>query len=110
MLIRKAEGHVAARCFYIILAIAATLILPLATAAPDSDVVAAVFPPWWGAADTFKAAASAGHPMRLGRFSSIVIVRGDHSVLAARLRSAGALILIDSRAFSGCGTSSGEPS
>jgi hypothetical protein len=106
----KTERHVTANCLYIALAIVGTLVIPLAAAAPASNVVAAVFPPWWNAADVFKAAASAGEPLRVGQFSSIVVVRGDRLALAARLRSAGALILIDSRVFAGCETFAGAAS
>jgi hypothetical protein len=68
----------------------------------DPGMVAAVFPPWWSTARILAAAATAGRLTAVGRWSSVVVVRGDEYA-AARLKSAGALLLIDPRAAIGCG-------
>jgi hypothetical protein len=83
-------------------AIIATLILTIRLSVPASDIVAAIFPPWWSTERTFEAAASAGDLVEAGHFPMILIVRGDPAVLAARLYSAGALFIIDFRALGGC--------
>jgi hypothetical protein len=83
--------------------IAATLIVPLTVISPTSNVVAAVFPPWWISARVFGAAASAGDIIAIGWMPSIVFVRGEPEKLADRLHSAGALLLV---ASSGGGCSS----
>jgi len=67
----------------------------------DPSAVAAIFPPWWPPARIMAAAGTAGRLTALGRWSSVVVVRGDASS-PARLKSAGALLLIDPRAAIGC--------
>ena len=57
--------------------------------------VAAVFPPWWSAAQVVGAAGSAGDIAGVGRAPFIVILRGDPAALSARARAAGALVLLD---------------
>jgi hypothetical protein len=72
---------------------------------PDSDVVAVIFPPWWSAAQSFSAAASAGAAIvRAGAMSSILIVRPAESEGLLRLRDAGAWFAIDPQAVSACFT------
>jgi hypothetical protein len=92
----------------LVASVAAAIVLSVATilvvSVPRSNVVAALFPPWWGSKTIFEAAAEAGDPVRLGRFPWVMIVHGDPSHLAHRLRTAGALLLVDSRFFAGCGT------
>jgi hypothetical protein len=68
-------------------------------APPPSGPVAAVFPPWWDGRMAVTAAASAGAVVRQGAFASVVIVSATDR---ARLRSHGALFLLDPGAFGGC--------
>jgi hypothetical protein len=83
-------------------AIIATLILTIRLSVPASDIVAAIFPPWWSTERTFEAVASAGELVEAGHFPMILIVRGDPAVLAARLYDEGALFIIDFSAVGGC--------
>lgn len=83
-------------------AIIATLGIAMSVVPADARSVAAVFPPWWTQAQTFQAASNVGDVVRLGRFSSVVIVRDDRKGLAMRLRAAGALILVNALTFGGC--------
>ena len=74
----------------------ATLVMAMSAAAAPADAnrVAAVFPPWWSAAQTAGAAASAGDIAGAGAHSSIVIVSSAAPGLEARLRDAGAIVLL----------------
>ncbi len=66
-----------------------------AAAAPAGATrVAAVFPPWWSAARIAGAAASAGDLAGAGAHASILIVSSATPGLDARLRDAGAIILL----------------
>jgi len=85
-----------------------TLVMTIAASSPNSDVIAAVSPPWWNADRTFEAAASAGEVLQRGRLPSVLIIRGDSTGLAARLRDAGALFLLDSRVLGGCALRNSE--
>ncbi|WP_158811336.1 hypothetical protein [Beijerinckia sp. L45] len=84
-------------------AIVLSLAIALVALVPNSNVIAAMFPPWWDAATIFEAAAAAGDPVRVGRLPWVVIVRGDPAQLAKRLHAAGAFLVMDSRFFAGCG-------
>ncbi len=66
---------------------------------PAVGPVAAVFPPWWHAARAFAAAGTAGPVARFGALPFIVIVAAPDR---ARLRAAGAWLLLDPRALGGC--------
>jgi hypothetical protein len=80
-------------------------LLPLGVAvaaqfAPPADgPVAAVFPPWWDARSAFVAAGDAGPVVRFGALPFIVIVAATDR---ARLRAAGAWLLLDPRALGLC--------
>ena len=81
-----------------------TLLIVLGSSMPRSDKVAAVFPPWWSAAQAFEAAAGAGRIVALGQLRSVLIVHGDPVQLARNLRQAGALLVFDSSRSAGCRT------
>jgi hypothetical protein len=71
----------------------------------DSSVVA-VFPPWWSASRTLVAASRAGAVLNSGVYSFVVVVQSQDSEqdreLGARLRAAGALLLLDPLGLGGC--------
>jgi len=81
------------------LAVAASLSL----APRDPSLVAAVFPPWWGAERSLDAAAHAGAIAGVGALSFIVAVRSAEPGLSARLREVGAFAVIDDTVISFCG-------
>lgn len=69
--------------------------------------LAAVFPPWWSAAQIIGAAASAGDIAGAGGAPFVVILRASPqdrtpSALAQRARSAGALLLLDPALAGAC--------
>jgi hypothetical protein len=66
---------------------------------PAGGPVAAVFPPWWQATRVFAAAGTAGPVARFGALPVIVVVATPDR---ARLRAAGAWLLLDPRALGGC--------
>ncbi|MGJ5007799.1 hypothetical protein ACQR05_08505 [Bradyrhizobium oligotrophicum] len=68
-----------------------------------SEVVAVAFPPWWSAQHAMLAAASADAALvRTTAISSLLVVRpGEHDG-SARLREAGAWLIIDPQAVSAC--------
>ncbi|MGJ5208083.1 hypothetical protein [Bradyrhizobium sp. HKCCYLR20261] len=70
---------------------------------PGREIVAVAFPPWWSAQQTMLATASADAALvRTTSLSSLLVVRpGDHDGLA-RLREAGAWLIIDPQAVSAC--------
>ncbi|MGJ4890988.1 hypothetical protein ACQR1Y_22530 [Bradyrhizobium sp. HKCCYLRH3099] len=70
---------------------------------PGREIVAVAFPPWWSAQQTMLATASADAALvRTTNLSSLLVVRpGDHDGLA-RLREAGAWLIIDPQAVSAC--------
>jgi hypothetical protein len=72
--------------------------------APSSDhPVAAIFPPWWTAKQSFAAAAQAGAPIvRTGAFANILVLASDQPGLAKRLYAAGAWLLLDAQALAAC--------
>ena len=72
-------------------------------ARPDSEVVAAVFPPWWSTQHIFEAAASADASIiRTTAIAAVVVVKPDEHGGMERLRKAGAWLTIDPQAISGC--------
>ena len=100
-----------------LLLIVSTLALAMLTLAPppttpgigapgggSTDAVrAAVFPPWWHATRSFLAASAAGVTIiRTGAIPAILIVRLEHADSLARLRQAGAWLLLDPQALGGC--------
>ena len=65
--------------------------------------VAAVFAPWIGAQSAFFRVLDAGGlVVRQGLLDSILVVRGTDAGLIERLYAAGAVMVIDPRAFGGC--------
>jgi hypothetical protein len=72
----------------------------------DGDAIVAVFPPWWPASRTFNAASNAGAIVNDGAFPFVLIVQSPRPGLGARLRAAGALLLLDPLGLGGCGHSS----
>ncbi|CCD94571.1 conserved hypothetical protein [Bradyrhizobium sp. ORS 375] len=72
---------------------------------PGREIVAVAFPPWWSGQQAMLAAASADAALvRTTTFSSLLVVRpGEHDGLA-RLREAGAWLVIDPQAISACFT------
>ncbi len=68
-----------------------------------SAPLAALFPPWWPAAEVLKAAASADVAvLRSGAWPALLIVRPGDPGAPARLRAEGAWLLLDGRAIRGC--------
>jgi len=84
----------------------ATLILPLLLVAAPSDErngVAVVFAPWVGEAQAMSLVAeSGGAIVRTGAFSFITVAIPKAPDFAARIRSAGAWILLDPQFLEGC--------
>ena len=63
----------------------------VAAAAPrDPGLVAAVFPPWWSAAEALSAASGAGNVVGPGGKAFVLVIRGGAD-LPARVRAAGGL-------------------
>lgn len=86
------------------------LAVTLSSASPrDPGRVAAVFPPWWTPARAAGAATSAGDISGAGAVPFILILRGDPATLGARLRAAGALVLLDPDAAGVCAKTVLEP-
>ena len=85
-------------------AVAASLVATaaLAYAPRTANGFAAVFPPWWSTAQAMNAAVSAGDITGVGALPFILILRSDAPGLEARLKRAGALILLDPRAAGVC--------
>jgi hypothetical protein len=70
---------------------------------PGDDVVAVVFPPWWGADRTLAAVASARSAIvRTGGLSSIFIVQPAEPDGLERLHKAGAWLTVDAKAVGAC--------
>lgn len=88
----------------IVFTIVATIVFTLMVTPINADTVAAVFPPWWDSASVMAAAGRAGAVLDIGRIPATLIVHGERSTLAARLRTAGALIILDAGLAGGCRT------
>lgn len=71
------------------------------------DRIAAVFPPWWSAPKIFAHAASAGDIIQTGA-PFVVVLRSDRPGLAARLRRAGAVLLLNPLGVGPCGSNLSE--
>jgi hypothetical protein len=70
---------------------------------PGDDVVAVVFPPWWGEGRSLAAVASARAAIvRTGGLSSIFIVQPAASGGLERLREAGAWLTVDAKVVGAC--------
>jgi hypothetical protein len=86
----------------------AAAVAALTQAGPGSIAgpVAAVFPPWWHAAEVFTAAGTAGRIVRFGSVRFVVIVAPEDPGMAERLRAAGAILVIDPMFVGGCSSAS----
>lgn len=78
------------------IAACATLVMTLSAAAAPAGAsrIAAIFPPWWSAAQAAQAAGAAGEIAGAGAHRSILIVSSRTPGLSARLRQAGAIVLL----------------
>ncbi|MDF1793597.1 MAG: hypothetical protein P1U88_16910 [Thalassobaculaceae bacterium] len=75
----------------------------LAPVAGTTGPVAAVFPPWWSARDVMASLSGTDAViLREGVASSVLLVDSPTSGLPARLRAAGALLIVDPKAAAGC--------
>jgi hypothetical protein len=92
----KSSPHLLERSCIALGAACATLVMAMSAAAAPMGAtrVAAVFPPWWTGARAIDAAATAGSIAGAGATASILIVSSDAPGLAARLRAAGAMMLL----------------
>ncbi|MHB8287507.1 MAG: hypothetical protein ACYDD1_22920 [Caulobacteraceae bacterium] len=73
----------------------------------NATQVAALFPPWWSAPKVFAHAAGAGQIVQVGA-PFVVILRSDQPGLSARLRRAGAVLLLNPLGVGPCGSTSTE--
>jgi hypothetical protein len=72
---------------------------------PGREIVAVAFPPWWSAQQAMLAAASADAALvRTTALSSLLVVQLNEDDGLARLRDAGAWLVIDPQAVSACFT------
>jgi hypothetical protein len=79
------------------------------TPRPDADVIAVVFPPWWGGDRALLTAASTGATIvRSGALPTILVVQPADGDGRARLRRAGAWLALDPQALGGCLTSTND--
>jgi hypothetical protein len=92
-----AAGTVAAA-----IAVGSLVVAAATTVRADAATLAAVFPPWWPASRALGAAAEAGDVLTVGASPHVVIVRSARPNLPARLRLAGALILLNPFGASAC--------
>ncbi|HEY0236487.1 MAG TPA: hypothetical protein VGC86_15755 [Afipia sp.] len=70
---------------------------------PDTEIVAAIFPPWWSARHAVLAVAEADAMLvRGGAIPAIVIVKPARDDGLKKLRSAGAWFAVDPQAVAAC--------
>lgn len=99
----------------IALAIATFAALCLLSLSPRSgSPITAIFPPWFGLADIMRALETTdARLIRTGALEQIVILEQAASDMPARLREAGAWLVLDGNALSACmpafGRSSDDP-
>jgi hypothetical protein len=87
-----------------ILALGSLLVTAFLTLRPhDPQRLAAVFPPWWSAAQSLTAASQVAAVTGFGAFPFIVAVSGNRSGLEEELRKAGAFVVVDGALFTYCG-------
>lgn len=79
---------------------------PQAAPAGRADLLAAVFPPWWGSQRVFLAAAGCGPVAGLGAVPFVVIAAPAGADGAAALRRNGAWLVLDARLVTLCGQGS----
>ena len=70
----------------------------------DPARLAAVFPPWWSAAQSLDAASQVAAVTGFGGFAFIVAVSGAGPDLPRRLADEGAWLVLDGSAFAFCST------
>jgi hypothetical protein len=88
-----------------ILTLGSLFVTAFVTLRPDDPRrVAAVFPPWWSAAQSLTAASRVAAVTGFGSLPFIVAVSGNRSGLEAELRNAGALVVVDGALFTYCVT------
>ena len=88
---------------YTILAASVGLTAAAALAPSPNHPIAAIFPPWWTARQSFTAAAQAGAPIvRTGAFPNILVLAAGSPGLSQRLHAAGAWLLLDAKALAAC--------
>jgi len=80
----------------------------IASAPADDGAAVAVFPPWWSAARAFAAAGGTAEILDGGAFPFVLIVKSQRPGLHARLRDAGALLILNPLGAGPCRQSSGE--
>ena len=61
---------------------------------PGERLLAAVYPPWWSDARIAGAAASAGDIAAAGGVRNVLVIHGEPTGLATRLRRSGALLVL----------------
>jgi hypothetical protein len=70
---------------------------------PGAEVMAVMFPPWWNSRQALLAAASANAAIvRMTALPAMLVVRPDAHEGLARLRRAGAWLVIDPQAIAAC--------
>jgi hypothetical protein len=72
----------------------------------DAVTLAAVFPPWWTQVRIWRAAVSAGDVADIGGLRFVLVLHARNAVLAAQLRHAGALLILDPRSLGACSVAS----
>lgn len=75
--------------------ISLALAIGAAVQPPRGPLVAAVFPPWWPESRIAAAAATAGLVQGHGGSRFVLLFAADRADRLARLRAAGALLLLD---------------
>lgn len=79
----------------LILVLSTTVVIALgAGPRPGERLLAAVYPPWWSDARIAGAAASAGDIAAAGGVRNVLVIHGDPTGLAARVRRSGALLVL----------------
>jgi hypothetical protein len=90
-------------CLPILLLLASmTASLALTLQPPATGPIAAIFPPWWGSSQSFRAAASAGAVVRFGALPFIVVIQQETDDTRRQLRQAGAWFSVDPVALGAC--------
>jgi hypothetical protein len=69
----------------------------------DAHQAAGVFPPWWSREQVMDAASRAGPVSAAGRSPFVLVVHSSDGDVAARLRRAGALFVLDPGLARACG-------
>jgi hypothetical protein len=70
--------------------------------------IAAVFPPWWSRNQIWRAALSTGEVVDVGGSRFVLVLHSSAPGLAARLRRAGALLVLDRLTLGVCARAPAE--